>query len=1069
MASPSASRASFDRGAVAIAAGAVVLLGLRAWARVAMYDHHEVDLSPFDAGWMLQAPFRATLGEWVGRDWLVPRGPLWQALSYVATGFGRLPWQWTAAAHELAFSLPAIGLGVACTRRLPTSRHRALATAILALLVLWEPVDSLRWMLTLAAALTFALPGKPEARAGAVSAGLATVALMLSFERGIMAFASLGLMALASLALSWRRAPVRDELPRIGGLVAGAIVGQVCILLGFAAAGASYPVYLRDLTVLSRAYTVAMRLGDGAQHAPLLGLGVCLGLGALLVGRSDRAARQDATLLLGAAPTLVAGLVRNDPPHIFMGASVAIGALTWVALRLASRDERSRAGAAAMVVGVALLGLLPTHSAPLRDWLALPTLARGAERDRLAARHRDYQGDVRHVAGWLMHRRRQGEARCVALDESLAASHAIAEVGGPVALRWNPTLQSTRASRIAAADCPHYVHRFFTQDSELRWASWVFGEDFLEVARRYRPTRRLGPAVTVMAARPSPRPLESAPIGAESLGEWRTVPPRGALRWRFDRAVPEDALVRITFEVGASRSARLFDAIPLPEIAFLNEDDAETLRQPAPLMHAAGRGTLLMAPDPWVVERRWIDGTAPDVLGSVRSLQVTRSEESDPVTPLRIRLVSLEELRPPDRPPMPRPGATRMEDDLLRPGRLVGRFALPRRQPDGLRLEPHPETRLEASVQAQLVPAMGDRLVGSLRLDARSDGARIRLEVQHDAAGRGSRKVVLLEQALSPGASTALDLPLDPWVGERIWLRLVVLDEGEARFDGVQVYWLRVVPGSGPATLAAALRTGGTAPVTGYGDVFLHPEGPDEPPVEVRVPMRGGGCFATGLEHAGGEGDGAWMEGIVETVADPRETEVLFRAHLAPGDRRTLPPMPLPSRDFELVLRVRPGLTNSFDWTRFVLPRRVACPLSAEESGDLLAAFAAGTGRALHGQPSWDDGALFLHPNAPATPPAELRFEVSPEQAMCVTLDVEHRGEAGDGASVLVRIQDGAEEREVGQVQVDPGERETLTPTSIPALRSPRGELILRSVPGETSEADWLYLLRAEMRPCPET
>lgn len=1059
-----------------LAALAVLALAARAAARAFTYDAYEIELSPFDGGWMLQAPFRAGLGEWSGRDYVVPRGPLWQALSFVGTAFGALPWRWTAAGNELVFGLPSIAIAAVCVRRsVRRPIGRALAFALLAVLILWEPADSLRWVATLAVAIVYALPTKedehPDLRAGVASAAITALLVVFAFERAVMAGVSLALMTAFALALGRRDFPLRAQLRRAAGLALGLAACVAVLAALFAAASASLAGYVEGILVLSRAYAITMHSGAGAWHAPLIALGLCMGVGAVILAWRRQGDLADATLLFGVPPTLVAGLVRNDSPHIFMGACVALGALAIVGLRQLEAGRAPVAGIAGVLTAVSLLALVPTHGAPLNEWLRIGAPLDAEERARLRTRDASYESDVTLTADFLRARHRAGPLACVALDESLGAAHVLAGIGGPVGLRWNQQLQSERADAIRAAACPLYVHRHLSLDSELRWAGWVFGEDFLEVARSYRPIRELGPAVVVLERRARRAELVRRRIGSARLGEWHELALDGELELVFDRPLRETSLVRIEYELELSPLSRALEEVPLPEVAFANANGEEAVPQSITFMQFVGRNARLVAPDPWAAERRWLEGVEPDDEASVDRMRIRlRDPSGNAADRVRIRIRALTELEPPAIDPIPPPPLPRDDGgarDLLAARGLVARFSTPRDDRGRLLLEPHPEERLTAAAYVRITPELGDRLSGEVSLGSdRSDGATLRIALVDPAGDRRSRRVVLRELALEPGASMPFELPIDPWVGRSVWLELASLARGGSDYDWLWLTELRVVPSSAPETVAGALRAGiarasASAGVDGYGDVRLHAAAPGAPASALEVPLAPGSarCLTLGLRHRGTEGDGAWVEAIAD---DRGERTTLFREHLRPGDERELPPIDLGSAT-ALTVRTEPGASSAHDWVELVLPRVTACPLSGDEISELAVAFANGRARARHVEPSLDEGAIFLHPNAPSRPPAEVGFPLGTTAQRCLELGIELRSERGDGAIVEGEVRSRESAVTLFSVRVSPGAPRAVGPLPLPASG---GELVFRSLPNADATYDWVYLVDPRIVPC---
>ncbi|HJL15578.1 MAG TPA: hypothetical protein RMH99_07985 [Sandaracinaceae bacterium LLY-WYZ-13_1] len=1059
---------------------ATALLVLRAVARYLSYDLYEVELSPFDAGWTLQYPWRASRGEWVGRDFVMPRGPLFQALSWAGSGFGRAPWRWTVPGNELAFALPALALGFRLVRRaLEGTRARAGTLAILAGLVLWGPSDALRWMATLGVAVVFAFPPRsptdrprePRSEDGALAGVGVTALLLLSFERGIMALASVMLIAGVGALAGRAVIPARAQARR-AGTFAGVFLGsQIVVEAAARIASGSYLDYLSQQVLLSQAYAITMRAGEGARHAPLIGLGIALVLISVFLWLRHRRSVADAALLVGVSPMLVAGLVRNDPPHIFMAAAVPVGALALVGFRQLEAARTAAFTVTAGLLAISLLALVPTHREPLGEWAGLAAMVSADERERLRARAADYQGDHRHVLAWLRELRRRGELDCVGLDESLGSVHAIADVDGPVGLRWNQRLQAHRAEAIAARACSHYVHRIFSFDMRDQWSGWIFGRDLVAIARHYRPTRMLGPAVVGMARRPAPAPVERRDLEATGVGEWHELALGEGLELRFARPIPVTSLVRMAYEIQAPRAARMLDAVPTPEIAFVEAGTgAEVLVQPVMFMNFAGPQARIVTPDTWAAEHRWIAGVTPHRARVVDRLRLRVGTSDAVLAPdtIRVRIDGLTELPP---PPVERPAHAPIAGASITPADTWARFAVLDRDGPHFQLEPHPEERLEASAFAPLRPALGDVLRGRVYLAAdRGDGASFQVEAIDPAGSQDARRVVLRSGPLAAGDARRFELPLGPWVDRRIWLRVTTRPEGDADWDWVRFADLQVSADARHRTVAGALRAGVATStheprVQGYGDVLLHPRAPGETPATLRLPLEGlaDGCLLTGLDHRGPSGDGVWAEA---SAVGPESARTLFREHLAPGASRALPPIPLPAEATELVLRTEPGRDHTHDWLHFVLPRVAPCRLVVPERLELWADAAWTVARASGVEPVRENDSIFVHPNDPDTAPAEVSFDLVPTAEQCLLVGVRHAGARGDGARAEVEVVADGERVELLSAHLAPGERREPEARSLSPFAGRPIELVFRTRPGETNDTDWIYFVEPTIRSC---
>ncbi|MBZ0116338.1 MAG: hypothetical protein K8H88_05070, partial [Sandaracinaceae bacterium] len=356
------------------------VLGVSAWTHLALFDFQQLEPVASDYAWVLQYPWLASRGEWSGRDFFYPRGPLWQLVSWAGSGFAFRSMGATVAGNELAFGLLALlSVPLIVLRALRVRGPQLTAAVALSALVLYPPLEAIRTLFaTLLVLVLYVLPDDSRDGSGASTRQLlrrglwAGIAAALTFpfayERGIIAVVAVVVMA--GVGLLWRlarRMPIKPELIRAGAF-AGALVAVSLLLAGIAEAlGASYWEYLGKMRSIAGAYTIAMQ-GYESRY----GVGVLLAAAVALLAALTLSRQRDlasATLIAGALPSAVSALVRSDPIHIVMGTCVIEGVLILVALRQLEARERTLSVAAALVSVTVLAFWVRLESTRIEQWL----------------------------------------------------------------------------------------------------------------------------------------------------------------------------------------------------------------------------------------------------------------------------------------------------------------------------------------------------------------------------------------------------------------------------------------------------------------------------------------------------------------------------------------------------------------------------------------------------------------------------------------------------------------------------------------------------------------------------
>jgi len=250
--------------ALTVAVWLAVALLVQRWIAIHLFDGRELEIGAPDSAWQLELPWRASRGEWSGRDFFFPMGPIWQLLAWMAAGPGPIDPARALSTREALFFALSFGLaGWIARRAAQAGWARTAVFSTIAILATW--MESLRALVSVAIVVLYvpADPDRPPRQREALAvAGATTLALLLSFERGVQAIASVVAMGLAEIALRRiHRQPVRPALLRLG-LYAVALVeiGVVVAIVVAPILGASFPRYLSESLRVSSAYAIHMSL-----------------------------------------------------------------------------------------------------------------------------------------------------------------------------------------------------------------------------------------------------------------------------------------------------------------------------------------------------------------------------------------------------------------------------------------------------------------------------------------------------------------------------------------------------------------------------------------------------------------------------------------------------------------------------------------------------------------------------------------------------------------------------------------------------------------------------------------
>jgi hypothetical protein len=791
----------------------------------ALWDWRVFQTAWYDHAWHLELAWLARIGEWSGRDFHYPRGPLWQLVAYVASQ----PWREdlvpsdTLAGIALAFRLGAVGIVTwIAWRRVESPWFRPIALFALASLSFGAGVPTFRALVSLLIILVYVPPTdepdpKPWGRAFA-AAGLTGLAMLLSFDRFGIAALSLGAATAGELLHRRRRGdPLRPAVER--ALRYGAAIAIVLALL--AALGAAFdfdPItHVIEQRRLATGYASGMRTPwyVGVPPANIAGLFVC-GVGVIVLAVWRGASRAAVSWMTGALPSALFGVITSDEGHIYM--AILPFAAILVLLVGSPRFDRWSRVTVGLLGGVTLLGWFGTYpntfSLNPRVFADAWAVAHGDK-----GPERAYASDHSRAIAWARTVVRDERPECLAFWPSLTIAHAMAQVPGPtrLGLRWNDDQQRELAERIRNEPCPRYLHNLLSFDDI--GGAWFLGPDFLAIVETYEYDERIGAGLVAMRRRAEPAVVPEVALGVTEDAFSTELP--AEIRVPFDRPVDGTSVIRLDYTLDVPTWRAQLGGLPWAEIRF--ERDGEPLGDWERLHHLrAGDGTVLLAPDPEAVEWLWIGRRTLERHRQADALRI-RFERRGRLTPswLALRVRGVTEHRPPD-PPPPEPAPwCRAEVDLLeelRESHAYVRMTAPRTAPLHFHLDPNPPLVPIAEVLFPIRPCEESCFFGSLSLDAvpsESDGAVFEIHII-----RRESRDLLAQVPVVPGAGErAIELPIGRWPDEPQLLRIGTRPNEHAEHDYAMVTRPRIAPCTSRRWLAEAVRDG-DAEVT-EGDVAV--------------------------------------------------------------------------------------------------------------------------------------------------------------------------------------------------------------------------------------------------------
>lgn len=788
----------------------VVHAATAAYVLGALWDWRAFEGAWFDHAWELELVYQARLGHWSGRDFHYPRGPLWQAIAWLA---GR-PWAAfegprTLAGIDLAFHLLAIGTLVGIVlRRVRGAWRQLVILCALGSVSYAVGVPTFRALLSVLLVLLYVTPEDEEPSWGGAArcAGVLGLSLLVSFDRFGLGALSLLAMAVVELGLARARREALGPALRRAWMTAAAVIAMLAVLslVGWAL-GADPVAFVVEQRRIASGYATGMRSEWHVGVPPINVLAFFVAAGALLlVGARARWSRGSLTWIAGALPFALFGVVTSDQGHVFMALLPLIVVLTLVAAR-AGTESWLRLGSG-VLAATALLGWLGTypesfspHPRAFAD--ALEVLSGDKRPDR------GFRSDHGRAVAWARSLRGPERPACMSVSPSLGVVHAMAQIPGPtqLGLRWNESLQARLARSIREADCPIHLHSFISFDDI--GGSWFLGADFLAVAERYRFDERVGVGVIAMRRRESPAPPAVALVDASGEGRSRRVTLPGELVYPFDRAMTPEQIVRVSYRLETPAWRAQLGGAPWVEWRF--EHDGEALGEWETLHHLhAGDGEVLLALDPESVEHRWIleRPLGREIEADALRLRFRRRGVlTDEQIGFALRELAI--LSPPPMTRPPEPAGCRAEVDLLqemRAGRSFARMTSPRPSERHFNIEPNPHPVPLAEVFFRVRPCADSCFRARLGVAADpgvSDGARFEI---HLIRG-GDRARLYDAQVPAGGREVGVELPLDLWPDRPQLIRVGTrTGEGEAN-DYAFVAQPTIGPCSARTMLATAL------------------------------------------------------------------------------------------------------------------------------------------------------------------------------------------------------------------------------------------------------------------------
>jgi hypothetical protein len=861
-----------------------VLANARVW--LGRVDDQLLEARAYDYAWELQLIRRALSGEWVGREFAYPIGPLWQAIASLPLRFAEFSGPTAVAGMHLIFPLCSLGLAGALAWWLQPawsgSREQArwpgLAAGFagLALLALHDDVRSFRALFSLAIVMAWVRPGDRDVlvlswRRAALLAALVSCAVALSFDTGLLALVSVvSVLAYAAVFAGGARRASASAAK----LLLTLIPLQLLAALVISGSPAAYARFLLDCLHITRAYgTVMVLSGTGMRLGPVVGFALLAGIA--LIWTTRRGPAWAGVWLAGAFPLMMRGVLRSDAEHVYAGLMPVAGILWLIALAC---TERPLAIFTMLSSSVFVLGWFGSH--PDRPAAWSPTViyagAHAAPEPSRAS-----GTELARVRDWLSGSGFSAAGPCIGLPARLGMLHATTGIRGPTEtlLGWSPRLQRLDAERIASARCHSFVKEIVSFDHPPPLWSWGAGETLLAWAELYEPSGRLGPDLVVGTLRKQPLRIEQRPLIAGLLSRRYLLEDGEPISFDLGRPVPWQHLIRLSYHFDVPLASAVAGSTPLLEVQFFDGDRplSDWMHLPYP---ATGRSMSILPVHPEVAEWRWVAGRAPAASRTADRMQLRPTSRGLRLGASHFTAMQFEELVPPHGVSSPKPVESSV--DILR--RVADRGAYSRAvyvrvDGDALVIPPAPAGKRHAEVFVPLTPSADSCLFADAFVPETKSAGPTQFEV-HVIAGYQRPRVANWIGA--PGQKPRpIEVPLANFAGQDVLLRFATRAVATVASSESQFLRPRVGRCATLRNLMHDFHEGAQHVLAGQveasGDaIALHPVAIDQRPtfVELAVDVPEGACLAfdaAAKDDADGVGiaAGVFHQGVFVRLARP--------------------------------------------------------------------------------------------------------------------------------------------------------------------------------------------------------
>lgn len=813
---------------ILLLAYALALVAAQAVVRVLAWDMRGFDANLIDYTWQVELPWRATRGEWSGRDFHFPMGPLWQVFALTGTLAGQFSAPLVIAGMQVATQLGGIAVALWAGRQ-ARGLARPLLIAVIVFSAYGAGISTLRPLLSVVHLVLYARGGEaPRWRDALAAAGSSSLLMLFSFDR--LVFASLSVLVMAGFEwLARKRAglPAGVAVQRFVRYALAQAGLLVLLSLGALLWGASPLAYLAGQRSLTASYAVNMAIsGEGS---PVAGA-TLFALAAAAIAAFPLLARQRALvggmLVAGALPLLAFSAVQPNPGHVFMGALPVLVALALVA----ALDDLATPGvrvAAGLVATTFVFGWFGTFRGDV--WMHPRTFF--TLREVVAKRLRpqtDFVTDLGRAADFAKSlKAREPGLSCMGFSPALTAAHALADVPGPTSarIRWNAEQRHELARDIRDARCPYFVYQVGGFDRPDR-PNWFIGEDLVAIAESYAFDQRLGPATHVLRRRETPLPARAValPVApserALALGEELVVP--------LGQVVADADLLRVRYGVSVPRWAASLGAAPRLEYRFEREGAPETDYIDVFDLSVNRPTDTLIAVNPAIAEPRWIGQVGAREARSadaVRFRLTARGRFTPPRVRFEIRSVTL--LQPGYAALEDAGAACQLERELMpeaQSGAALSRNVALRASTERVLLHPNPLNEQGAEVFFPIRPCADSCVFAQAGIElppGSGDGAELSLNVID-----GPLRPRIAAVDVLPGPDTRrIEVPLQRFANRSVLLRFGSLPRGDPSLDYLWVQRPRVGRCSARGDLPSAMVQGrasadGNVDVRGEDVVF---------------------------------------------------------------------------------------------------------------------------------------------------------------------------------------------------------------------------------------------------------